>query len=77
MGQLGDYQRELPQQKSAPGLGPEFGALEIAIYSPEAWQQLTAKQLREAFSFLICKSDPVGRNARETPVAKYRCEILS
>lgn len=31
--------------KVSSRLGPEFGALEIAIYSPEAWQQLTAKQL--------------------------------
>ena len=48
-GRLIEMNGGLPERvvtaKLTSRLGPEFGALKIAIYSPEAGQQLTAKQL--------------------------------
>lgn len=48
-GRLVETNGELPQRavtaKLTSRLGPELGALETAIYPPEAWQQLAAKQL--------------------------------
>ena len=41
----GGLPERVVRAKLTSRLGPEFGALEIAIYSPEVWQQLTPKQL--------------------------------